>query len=62
MMRETNDLFGEPLLKRSALFPAPGIGRRLSRDLGQGRRKRIRQRALIDPPAASAAEAVQADG
>jgi hypothetical protein len=34
---ESTDLFGEPLLKLSADFPAPGI-RRLSRDWGQGRR------------------------
>jgi len=38
MKRESSDLFGEPLLKRSAHFPAPGIRRRLSRDWGQGRR------------------------
>ena len=38
MKRESTDLFGEPLLKRSAHFPAPGIRRRLSRDWGQGRR------------------------
>jgi hypothetical protein len=37
-MKDAVDLFGEPLLKRSAHFPAPGIRRRLSRDWGQGRR------------------------
>ena len=38
MKRESTDLFGEPLLKRSAHFPAPGVRRRLPRDWGQGRR------------------------
>jgi len=38
MTHESTDLFGEPLLKLSAHFPAPGIRRRLSRDWGQGRR------------------------
>lgn len=32
------DLFGVPVLRRSAYFPEPGIRRRLSRDWGSGRR------------------------
>ena len=38
MMRALIDLFVEPLRKRSAHFPAPGIRRRLCCDWGQGRR------------------------
>ncbi len=32
------DLFGEPVLRRSAFFPTPGVRRRISRDWGPGPR------------------------
>lgn len=32
------NLFGEPILRRSAFFPEPGVRRRLSRDWGPGPR------------------------
>ncbi|WP_390551232.1 DUF1643 domain-containing protein [Qipengyuania sp. MTN3-11] len=31
------DLFGEPIIRRSAYFPRPGVRRRLSRSWGQGK-------------------------
>lgn len=36
--QEPRDLFGEPVLRRSAFFPHPGVRRRLTRDWGPGPR------------------------